>query len=228
MTARYTDLNEIEYKKAWDYQEELFDKIIRYKSQAGAQNEHPGMHLLFCEHPHVYTLGKNGAENNLLISSDFLKKINATYFQTNRGGDITYHGPGQIVGYPIFDLDMLNLHIREYIFKLEESIIVALRNYKIEGCRLEGAPGVWLDVDNAGKTRKICAIGVKASRKVTMHGFAFNINTDLNYYNYINPCGYTDKGVTSIQKELDEKIDFNQAKLFVKEAISKVFDIEII
>ncbi len=226
----FEDLGLIEYKQAWDYQEEIFDSIIEIKL---FNREHPddlkpiSHKLLFCEHPNVYTLGKSGAVNNLLINDAFLKQINATYYKSNRGGDITYHGPGQIVGYPIFDLEEMGLTIKNYIHLLEESIISCIADYDLEGDRLNGATGVWLDVDVAGKARKICAIGVKASRYVSMHGFALNVNTDLSYFNHINPCGFLDKGVTSLEKELGEKQDFGLVKKNLLRHIEKVFQIKL-
>ena len=220
--VKYIDLGEIDYKEAWNYQEKLFNEIVESKKQSN-NNENPPQqnYLLFCEHPHVYTLGKSGEQNNLLISDEFLKKINATYYKINRGGDITYHGPGQIVGYPILDLEDFNLTVKKYIFFLEEAIIKLLKEYGIQGNRLDGGTGVWLDVDNPSKSRKICAIGVRASKFVTMHGFAFNVNTDLNYFNHINPCGFTDKGVTSMQKELGKELNINEIKNKLKDHIKK-------
>ena len=207
----FEDLGLIEYKKAWDYQEENFNAAIDTKLYNRENESTPKTithKLLFCEHPHVYTLGKSGVQNNLLVNDTFLKQINATYYKSNRGGDITYHGPGQIVGYPIFDLEEMGLTVKSYIHKLEEAIINCMADYGLKGDRLEGATGVWLDGDVSGKARKICAIGVKASRYVSMHGFALNVNTDLNYFNHINPCGFVDKGVTSLQKELGAKQGF--------------------
>ncbi len=231
MQVKFEDLKSIEYKNAWDYQETIFKKIVDEK--LAKPNLDPTKRItqntiLFCEHPHVYTLGKSGVQNNLLVNEDFLRKIDATFFKSNRGGDITYHGPGQIVGYPIVDLEKLNLTIRSYIFKLEEAIIHAIAKFDINGTRLEGAIGVWLDVDDSTKARKICAIGVKAGRMVTMHGFALNVNTDLTYYRHINPCGFTDKGVTSMEKELCYKLDFEKVKHEVKKSISEMFEIELI
>ncbi len=222
----FKDLGLIEYKEAWDFQENLFNDAVSKKSynrkytdsQKKIENT-----LIFCEHPHVYTLGKSGVQNNLLINDDFLKKINAKFYKSNRGGDITYHGPGQIVGYPIFDLEYYGLSVKSYIYKLEEAIINTISQYGIKGDRLEGATGVWLDKDVQGKTRKICAIGVKASRYVSMHGFALNVNTDLNYFNYINPCGFVDKGVTSMKKELNREIDFEEVKSKLKNEIFNLF-----
>ncbi len=226
----YEDLGTKAYKEAWDYQETLFQEIIDAKLY---NREHPDTpkeinnRLLFVEHPHVYTLGKSGAENNLLINDQFLKSIHATYYKSNRGGDITYHGPGQIVGYPIFDLEQLGLQVKSYIEKLEEAIILTIAEFGIKGERLDGATGVWLETSIPGKTRKICAIGVKASRYVTMHGFALNINTDLSYFNHINPCGFVDKGVTSVEKELGEKQDIERVKTILLEKISTLFQLDL-
>ncbi|MFA6403760.1 MAG: lipoyl(octanoyl) transferase LipB [Salinivirgaceae bacterium] len=220
----FQDLGTIEYKQAWDYQEERFNKVMQGKLNKTPQPNY----LLFCEHPHVFTLGKSGEEENFLINQDFLKQINATYFQTNRGGDITYHGPGQLVGYPILDLEQFGVALKDYIFKLEEAIILTLAEYGIQGNHYKGATGVWLDTDVPHKTRKICAIGVKASRFVTMHGFALNVNTNLNYFTYINPCGFTDKGVTSMEKELGHTIPFDEIKEKAKKNISKVFGMELV
>ncbi len=177
--------------------------------------------LLFCEHPHVYTLGKSGDEANLLIRADFLKKIDATYFKTNRGGDITYHGPGQIVGYPILDLEELGLGLKQYITLMEEAIIELLSDYGIKATLMEGATGVWLDVDHPVKARKICAIGVRSSRYVTMHGFALNVNTNLDYFTYINPCGFETKGVTSMEKELGSAQNMEEVKVALRDILLK-------
>ncbi len=211
--AIYEDLGVIDYKQAWDYQEQLLEKVVDKKKEKreNASVKIPG-YILFCEHPHVYTLGKSGHVNNLLINEQFLKTINATYYKIDRGGDITYHGPGQIVGYPIIDLEQFNIGIKQYIHKLEESIIKTMAEYGITSERLEGATGVWLDTKTPGKTRKICAIGVRVSRYVTMHGFALNVNTDLTYFNHINPCGFLDKGVTSMQKELGNPQNLEEVK----------------
>lgn len=204
----YIDWGLIDYKEAWDRQEEMFERKISEKNNSKKDIEQD---FILCQHPHVYTLGKNGERNNLLINDEFLKKIEATYYHTNRGGDITYHGFGQIVGYPIFDIEALNLSLKSYIHTIEEMIIMTLREYSIETERLEGATGVWLDI-NTPRARKICAIGVKASRYITMHGFALNVNTDLKYFQYINPCGFVDKGVTSMEKELNRKVDVEEVK----------------
>jgi len=228
--VKFEDLGLIEYKNAWDYQENLFANYIQIKAEnrdlpEEKQKEVEG-NLLFCEHPHVYTLGKSGEQNNLLINDEFLYKIQATYVKTNRGGDITYHGPGQIVGYPIIDLERFSLQVKQYIANLEQSIIRMLKKYGIESERLTGATGVWIDT-NTNKARKICAIGVKASRFITMHGFALNVNTNLEYFNHINPCGFIDKGVTSMEKELGEKQDPEKVKKVLKEKIEEVFGMDL-
>jgi lipoyl(octanoyl) transferase len=172
------------------------------------------------EHPHVYTLGKSGDEKNLLAHKDFLKKIEATFYKINRGGDITYHGPGQLVGYPIIDLEFYKIGVREYIGKMEDAIIATIAEYGLKGGRKEGATGVWLDWDHPSRARKICAIGVRVSRFVTMHGFALNVNTDMRYFSYINPCGLT-FGVTSIQQELGKEIPMDEVKEIVKEKFNE-------
>jgi lipoyl(octanoyl) transferase len=221
----FENLETISFKKAWDYQEQLFQHIQDVKSGKETNKQ---QYLLFCEHPHVYTLGKSGSEENLLISEKFREEKQIEYFHINRGGDITYHGPGQLVGYPIIDLEEFDMGIKSYIYHLEEVIIETLKEYGISASRLEGAIGVWLDVDNPAKARKICAIGVKTSRFVTMHGFAFNINTNLDYFGYINPCGFTDKGVTSLEKELGQKMPFEEVSAKVKKNFAKVFGMEFV
>lgn len=218
----FEDLGTAEYKEVWDYQERIFSGMIAGKQHEASAVSDAGR-LLFVEHPHVYTLGKSGHENNLLINDAFLKSIGATYFKSSRGGDITYHGPGQIVGYPIFDLEQMSLQIKSYVYALEQSIINTLAEIGIPSQRLDGATGVWLDVDKPGKARKICAIGVKASRHVTMHGFALNVNTDLSYFNHINPCGFVDKGVTSIERELGQTQDMASIKDLLRKHIGEVF-----
>ncbi|HNY62863.1 MAG TPA: lipoyl(octanoyl) transferase LipB [Bacteroidales bacterium] len=205
----FIDWGTIEYAQAWHQQEEIFNKILETKKLG--QSTEALQKVILCEHPHVYTLGKSGAENNLLVNQAFLDSINATFFKTNRGGDITYHGPGQLVGYPILDLENYHLGLKDYVHLIEESIIQTIAEYDIVGTRLEGATGVWLDVGTP-QARKICAIGVKASRYVTMHGYALNVNTDLSYFNHINPCGFVDKGVTSIQKELQKEVAMSEVK----------------
>lgn len=227
--ALFEDLGTREYKSTWDYQELQFNRMIGKKT--GKIDSIGGLEdilnrVIFVEHPHVYTLGKSGSENNMLLDYIQLQAKDATFFKIDRGGDITYHGPGQIVGYPIFDLELLGLKLKEYIYKLEEAVILTLEKYGLKGERFEGATGVWLDKDIEGRARKICAIGVRASRYVTMHGFAFNINTNLEYFDYINPCGFTDKGVTSLEKELGQVQDFDLAKSVMKDSISAVFNID--
>jgi lipoyl(octanoyl) transferase len=203
---QYTDWGLIEYKAAWERQEQLFNGLLEQKSAQDAQDKRLPQYFIVCEHPHVYTLGRNGKANNLLVSAAFLQSINATYYHIERGGDITYHGPGQVVGYPILDLELLRLPLKEYIYRIEEAIIRTLADYGIGAERMDGATGVWLDAGGRNP-RKICAIGVRIRRYVTMHGFALNVNTDLSYFSHINPCGFTDKGVTSMQKELHGTVD---------------------
>ncbi len=218
----YKDLGNIDYKKAWDYQEELFALKLQQKREQVI----PENHLLVCEHPPVFTLGKSGQDSNLLITQNLLDQKGIQYYKINRGGDITFHGPGQIVGYPILDLEQFKVGVKEYIHLMEEAIIRTLSDYKIKSERLEGATGVWLDTDKP-TARKICAIGVKASRHITMHGFAFNVNTDLSYYSLINPCGFTDKGVTSMAKELGREIVMSEVHQKIKEYFAEVFGMEI-
>lgn len=222
----FRDLGVIDYKEAWDLQEQLFDEIVSLKlhNRENPDNKQKIVnHLLFCEHPHVFTLGRSGQESNLLIPESLLKQIDAKFYKINRGGDITYHGPGQIVGYPILDLESLGLGIKDYIHLLEEAIITTLAEYGVRTSRLDGATGVWLDSDKAGKARKICAIGVRASRFVSMHGFALNINTDLSYFRHINPCGFIDKGVTSLQQELGAEQDMEAIKKVLHKKLSEAF-----
>ena len=218
----YKNLGIIDYKEAWDYQEELFARKLLEKRNA----QIPENHLLLCEHPPVFTLGKSGDDSNLLITQNLLDQKGIQYYKINRGGDITFHGPGQIVGYPILDLEQFKLGVKEYINSMEEVIIKTLADYNIKSERLEGATGVWLDTDKSA-VRKICAIGVKASRHITMHGFAFNVNTDLSYYNLINPCGFTDKGVTSLAKELGHDLEMAEVQQKVKHYFSEVFGMEM-
>ena len=203
-------LGNIDYKEAWDYQEELFGAILEQKSAnkklAEDQKVVMDNHLLVCEHPHVYTLGKSGKFEHLLINNKQLEEKGAKYYKINRGGDITYHGPGQIVMYPIFDLDQFFTDIHKYLRYLEEAVIKTLAEYGIKAERSEGETGVWLDVGTMN-ARKICAMGVRASRWVTMHGLAFNINTDLDYFTNIIPCGISDKAVTSLNIELRRQVD---------------------
>lgn len=215
----YQDLGRIVYAKALDIQTEKFNALLAAK----AKEEKGRNELLFCEHDPVLTIGKSGKDSNLLIPEARLQALGVSYYHINRGGDITYHGPGQITGYPIFDLETWHIGLKQYIYRLEETIIRFLALYGLKGERLEGATGVWLDPFVAGKARKICAIGVKSSRFVTMHGFALNINTDLNYFSLINPCGFTDKGVTSLAKELGKEQDFEEAKRQLVALFREVF-----
>jgi len=225
----YRDIGLKDYKDTWKFQEKIFNILVDFKIKSrendfSGEDYNPGT-LIMVEHPHVYTLGKSGSENNLLIDYIQLQAKNAGFYRTDRGGDITYHGPGQIVGYPVFDLERVKINLREYIHRIEEAIILTISGFGLSGSRVKGATGVWLEAETPGRARKICAIGVKASRYVTMHGFAFNVNTDLTYFNYINPCGFTDKGVTSLQKELGVRQDFEEIKLKVRNNLQKVFDL---
>jgi len=225
----FKDLGLIDYKECWDYQEDIFAKTIEIKTKNRREKtnlETPNT-LIFCEHPHVYTLGKSGSENNLLVNEDYLKGRGASFYKINRGGDITYHGPGQIVGYPVLDLENFFTDIHKYLRLLEESVICTLKDYGLKGERSKGETGVWFDVGTT-KARKICALGVKTSRWVSMHGFAFNINTDLSYFGDIIPCGIIDKQVTSLKNELNEDVDINEVKKKLKDHIAKIFKMEFI
>lgn len=234
----FQDLGQMDYQTAWDYQEKLLQENVRKKSvvysQESAASEvlthDPALttehHFLLVEHPPVYTLGKSGSIENVLITEEVRTAKGIGFFRTNRGGDITFHGPGQVVGYPILDLEKFYTDIGKYLRNIEEVIILTLAEYGLKGERSAGETGVWLDPDKKGKERKICAIGVRSSRWITMHGFALNVNTDLNYFNFIVPCGITGKQVTSLQKELDKKIDFEEAKEKIKKNFSNVFDVE--
>lgn len=226
--VHFQDLDLIDYKKAWDYQEDLFSSIVKLKMENRNHPESeqtPENYILFCEHPHVYTLGKSGSENNLLLPPERLHEINASYYKINRGGDITYHGPGQLVAYPILDLDQFFTDIHKYMRYLEEAIILMLYDYGIKGSRLDKFTGVWIDPDTEN-ARKICAMGVRCSRWVTMHGLALNVNPDLNYFNKIIPCGIDDKAVTSMQKELGKTVDINEVKANLKEKLKQLFAFE--
>ncbi len=224
---QFEQLGLIDYKEAWDYQDKLFTSILEIKAanrnaEPDAQQVTPN-YLLFCSHPHVYTLGKSGHESNLLINEEGLKAKGATFYKINRGGDITYHGPGQIVGYPILDLENFFTDIHKYLRFLEEAIILTLKDYGIEAGRIAGLTGVWLDHEEQKNPRKICAMGVKCSRWVTMHGFAFNINTDLNYFNNIVPCGITDKQVTSLAKEFGYEVPLADVEEKLKKHLADLF-----
>lgn len=250
----FRDLAQMDYKSAWDYQESLLQENVRRKSAARerlteeliVKEGNPGdnalrsnfggvgtavsttHYLLFVEHPPVYTLGKSGNIENVLLSEENLKARGIDFFRTNRGGDITFHGPQQVVGYPILDLEKFYTDIGRYLRNMEESIILTLKEYGIAAGRSPGETGVWIDPDIKGKERKICAIGVRSSRWITMHGFALNVNTDLDYFNFIIPCGIQNKQVTSMQKELGKKIDFEEVKDRLKKNFAIVFDADLI
>jgi lipoyl(octanoyl) transferase len=242
----FKDLGIVEYKTAWDYQEELLQQNLKVKAelrqhamadageatndQRKTTNDQPlstNHFLLFCEHPPVYTLGKSGNMDNVLMSETELEENNIQFFNTNRGGDITFHGLQQIVGYPILDLEKFYTDIGKYLRNLEEVIINTIAEYGIKGERSKGETGVWIDTGIIGKERKICAMGVRCSRWVTMHGFALNVNTDLSYFNNIIPCGIQNKQVTSIENELGHKVDYEEAKEKLKRNFERVFDVQI-
>ncbi len=226
--VKFHDLGLIDYKECWDYQEKLFNEILKLKSE----NRKRGIkkltenHLIFCEHDHVYTLGKSGDQNNLLVSQEYLKLRKAKFYKVNRGGDITYHGPGQIVGYPILDLENFFTDINKYLRFLEEAIILTLKDYNIKADRSTGETGVWIDPGTT-EARKICAIGVKTSRWVSMHGFAFNINCNLDYFNNIIPCGIHNKKVTSLKKELGLNVSLDKVADKIKLYMSNLFEMRI-
>jgi len=224
-TVKYENLGLIDYKEAWDYQEKIFRNTVdlKIKIRNGETTESTQNYILFCEHPHVFTLGKSGDKNNLLLDDKALVKNEASFYAINRGGDITYHGPGQLVVYPIFDLDHFFSDIHKYLRFLEEAVILTLKEYGIESGRVDGLTGVWIDGD-LPSARKICAIGVKSSRWVTMHGIGFNINSDLSYFSHIVPCGITDKAVTSMQQELGKKLDLQEVSDILKEKLAELFD----
>lgn len=230
--VQFYDLGLMDYKECWDLQERLFEKTIQQKIANRNLPTHEQVltnnYLLFVEHPHVYTLGKSGDEKHLLLNTEGLKEHEATYYKINRGGDITYHGPGQLVAYPILDLDHFFTDIHKYLRLLEETIIVTLAEYGIASGRSKGETGVWLDADVPGKARKICAMGVRCSRWVTMHGWGFNVNSNLNYFNNIVPCGIVDKSVTSMQQELGYALDMEEVKGRLLANFSKQFDAELV
>ncbi len=241
----FKDLGIIDYKTAWDYQEELLQQNVKIKSAIrnmnpimsnGQSANQPQSHdslltttnyFLLCEHPPVYTLGKSGKKENVLMSDDELAENGIAFFNTNRGGDITFHGLQQIVGYPIIDLEKYYTDIGKYLRNLEEMIILTIAEYGIKGGRSKGETGVWIDTDIAGSERKICAIGVRCSRWITMHGFALNVNTDLGYFKNIIPCGIQNKQVTSIEKELGHAVNYEEAKAKVRKNFEKVFCSEL-
>ena len=225
----FQDWGLLDYQQAWDRQEQVFLEAVQTKTQNRNNNtDYPVKnHLIFVEHPHVYTLGKSGKPENLLLDEAGLKEKSASYYKINRGGDITYHGPGQLVGYPILDLDNFFTDIHLYLRTLEEAVIFTLADYGLKGGRYEGYTGVWLDADNE-RARKICAMGVRCSRWVTMHGLAFNVNTDLTYFNNIVPCGIDDKDVTSMERELGYKVDTDEVKQKLKIHMAELFEMEIL
>lgn len=227
----FTDLGLIDYKEAWDHQASLFNDILTIKSANrnvdDAEQKVTNNHLLFCEHPHVYTLGKSGNEKNLLLKQEDLVRIQASYYHINRGGDITYHGPGQLVVYPVIDMENFFTDIHKYMRLLEEAVMLTCAEYGVASGRINGLTGVWLDVDDEKKARKICALGVKTSRWVTMHGLAFNVNTDLNYFKHIVPCGIDDKAVTSLDVEVGSKIEMEEVKAKMKKHLVHLFGMRL-
>lgn len=231
-TVEFRDLGNMDYQEAWTYQENLFADIVAQKIQNRNLPEEEQVltsnYLLFVEHPHVYTLGKSGKPEHLLLDEEGLGNHQATYYKINRGGDITYHGPGQLVGYPILDLDHFFTDIHRYLRYLEEAIILTLAEYGVPAGRIEGLTGVWLDHDTLKNPRKICALGVKSSRWVTMHGFAFNVNVDLSYFGHIVPCGIDDKAVTSLHLELGRQVDVQEVKEKVKKHLVALFEMNLI
>lgn len=230
--VQFIDWGLIDYKEAWDKQEALFKekvdlKLANRQLPDDAEKTAPTNHLIFCEHPHVYTLGKSGSIDNLLVSGQELKELGATYYPINRGGDITYHGPGQIVGYPILDLEQFFTDIHLYLRTLEEAVILTLAEYGIKGERYDGYTGVWLDAADDAKARKICAMGVRCSRWITMHGFAFNVNADLSYFGHIVPCGIDDKQVTSVQQELGYAVNMQEVEGKLRNHIAQLFHMQL-
>jgi lipoyl(octanoyl) transferase len=227
--VKVQNLGLVDYKQAWDYQEELLKMAVDIKIENRKSNQSvlPAQNILFCEHPHVYTLGKSGAAEHLLMTEENLTQIDAQYYKINRGGDITYHGPGQLVMYPILDLEQFFTDIHKYMRFLEEAVIQTLAYFGISASRYDGLTGVWLDAQKPN-ARKICAMGVKCSRWVTMHGIALNVNPDLTYFNHIVPCGIEDKAVTSMAKEMSSSPDFNEVQKILIQKMSEVFQFEII
>jgi lipoyl(octanoyl) transferase len=224
--VHFQNLGLIDYKAAWDYQEKLFNESTElklYNRKNPDDQKEIKNYLLFCEHPHVYTLGKSGDSSHLLVNETELKDNQATFYKINRGGDITYHGPGQLVGYPILDLDQFFTDIHKYLRYLEEAVILTLKEYDIESGRIDGLTGVWIDLQDPFKARKICAMGVRCSRWVTMHGFALNVNADLKYFNNIVPCGISDKKVTSMDKELNRTVPMEEVASKMKKNLSDLF-----
>ncbi|MDI3479449.1 MAG: lipoyl(octanoyl) transferase [Rikenellaceae bacterium] len=222
MKIQIIDIGTKSFEDAYQYQLEKVDKLVDKRND----QEFAG-YFIYVGHPHVYTLGKHGKTDNLLISEQLLSKINASFVRTDRGGDITYHGPGQIVGYPILDLMKLQISPKNYVFNLEELIIRVLAKYGIKGDRINGSIGVWLDVDKP-QPRKICSIGIRITRNITMHGFALNVNNDLKYFSYINPCGFTNIAVTSIANELAHSVDLEEVKKEILINFQEIFAIQLI
>lgn len=225
----YKDLGLMGYSECWDYQRLLFERMLAAKAgdaEARAQIEREAGWLLLVEHNPVYTLGKSGKDENMLVSESYLRSIGAEFFHIDRGGDVTFHGPGQVVGYPILDLERIGIGLRDYIDALEGAVIDLCREWGIEAGRVAGASGVWIEGDSS-RARKICAIGVRSSRYVTMHGFALNVNTDLRYFSHINPCGFVDRGVTSLRKELGHEVDMELVKSQIVKHLSEKLKIEI-
>ena len=228
--VEFQDWGICNYQQAWKQQEEIFSNTVALKTANRDQEikTETKNHLIFCEHPHVYTLGKSGKIDNLLLDDSELKEKQAEFYRINRGGDITYHGPGQLVGYPIFDLDHFFTDIHKYLRYLEEAIILTLKDYQIESGRIAGLTGVWVEPENQEKARKICAMGIRCSRWITMHGFAFNVNTDLSYFKHIIPCGIDDKAVTSLAAELGKQVDMNEIKSILKNHLAQLFNFNYI
>lgn len=229
--VHFHDWGLVDYAEAWDRQTRLFqatiDRKIANREKPVEEQLATEDHLVFCEHPHVYTLGKSGKQGHLLLNEDGLREKGVQFFPIDRGGDITYHGPGQLVGYPIFDLDHHFTDIHRFLRTLEEAVLGTLEVYGIKGGRIDGLTGVWLDADQPAKARKICAFGIRASRWVTMHGFAFNVNTDLSYFNNIVPCGIADKGVTSLAAELGRPVDMAEVKARLRIELGDLFDVDL-
>ncbi len=224
----FRDLSEMDYQETWDYQERLLKENVTLKSAAGGLSAATTHYLLLCQHPPLYTLGKSGHQENLLINDRQLQEKGIRYVHTNRGGDITFHGPGQVVGYPILDLEKFFTDIGKYLRSLEEVVILTVGEYGIRGDRSPGETGVWIEPELKHKARKICAMGVRCSRWITMHGFALNVNTDLNYFNHIIPCGIPDKQVTSMEKELGNKVPLEEVKEKIKKNFEKVFGARLV
>jgi lipoyl(octanoyl) transferase len=231
-TTQVISLGLIDYQEAWNYQEKLFAETVALKIKNRDEpvdlRKPTTNYLLFCQHPHVFTLGKSGKEENLLVDDDELKAIDATYYKINRGGDITYHGPGQLVVYPIIDLDNFFTDIHKYLRLLEEAVIMTLAEYGVSAGRIDGLTGVWLDFEEQKNPRKICALGVKSSRWVTMHGLAFNVNTDLDYFKHIVPCGIDDKAVTSLKQELRIEVSMEEVEQRLLKNIASLFEMNLV